>query len=200
MARRPDPQIHDRLREQAADYVLTHGFTDLALRPLAKSLNTSARMLMYHFGSRERLMQEVLRTLRQREGAVIDAWFRQNKSPALVDFLQWYWKRISSAKARSAARLIFELYALALREPVRYPGVLTDPLDYWQKLAQRACLDGKQGTDQSTLLLAATRGLLLDLCATGNRNRVQRALSLLIGLLDSPRGQSSKAKRSQRSR
>jgi AcrR family transcriptional regulator len=197
MARLSDPHIHVRLREQAADYVLAHGFTDLALRPMAKSLRTSARMLMYHFGSRERLMEEVLLTLRQREGAVIDAWFRKNKNLALVDFLRWYWRRISSARARSAATLIFELYALALREPARYPGILTDPLVYWQKLAHRAGLDRKQGTNQSTLLLAATRGLLLDLCATGDRGRVQAALSLLIGLLESSSGHAPRAKRSQ---
>jgi hypothetical protein len=48
--------------------------------------------------------------------------------------------------------------------------------------------------------LAATRGLLLDLCATGDRVRVQRALSLLIRLLNSPSGRPPKAKSSQPSR
>ena len=36
-----------------------------------------------------------------------------------------------------------------------------------------------------TLLLAATRGLLLDLCATGDRRRVTQALNLLARLLES---------------
>jgi AcrR family transcriptional regulator len=198
MPRPFDPQIHERLREQAVDYVLSHGFADLALRPLAKCLNTSARMLMYHFESREKLMQEVLVTLRQREGAVIDAWFRKSASLSLADFLRWYWKRISSARARSAARLIFELYALALREPARYPGILTDPLVYWQNLARRAGLDAKQGTTESTLLLAATRGLLLDLCATGDQARVQGALSLLIRLLEPSARHPQKANRRKR--
>ncbi len=38
MARPPNPEIRVRLRNQAVDYVLTHGVSDLALRPLAKAL------------------------------------------------------------------------------------------------------------------------------------------------------------------
>jgi len=46
MARPPNPSIRARLRDQAVDYVLSHGVADLALRPLAKALKTSARMLV----------------------------------------------------------------------------------------------------------------------------------------------------------
>ena len=75
MARPPNPGIRERLRNQAVDYVLSHGFGDLALRPLAKALNTNARMLVYHFGSREGLMREILAGLRERGDAQIEAWF-----------------------------------------------------------------------------------------------------------------------------
>ena len=57
MARPPEPHIRARLRDQAVHYVLAHGIRDLALRPLAQALKTNARMLVYHFGSREGLMQ-----------------------------------------------------------------------------------------------------------------------------------------------
>ena len=64
MARPSNPQIRARLREQAVDYVMSRGAADLTLRPLAKALKTNARMLMYHFGSREGLMREILAGLR----------------------------------------------------------------------------------------------------------------------------------------
>ena len=38
---------------------------------------------------------------------------------------------------------------------------------------------------EATLLLACTRGLLLDLCATGDRTRVGRAMELLAQLVES---------------
>src|SRR5208282_5170236 len=190
MARPPNPSIRKRLRHQAVDYVLSHGVGDLALRPLAKSLKTNARMLVYHFGSREGLMREILAGLREREDARIRTWFGNRKKPrsgnkprTLPEFLRWYWRRLSTPRARPATRLIFELYSLALRDPQSYPGVLTDPLAYWQQLVDSSGVTSKVEAAQATLLLAATRGLLLDLCATEDRARVGRAMALLASLL-----------------
>jgi len=142
-------------------------------------------MLVYHFGSREGLMREILSRLREREDARIQAWFQSGEKPrTLPEFLSWYWKRLSAPRARPAVRLIFELYALALRNPRDYPGVLEDPLAYWQKLTEKAGIRAKPNAVEATLLLAATRGLLLDLCATGDRARVERALEALAQFVE----------------
>ena len=186
MARPPEPQIRARLRDQAVDYVLSHGFRDLALRPLAKALKTNARMLLYHFGSREGLMREILFGLREREDARIQAWFQAGKKPrTLSEFLRWYWQRMSSPQAQPALRLLFELYALALRSPQDYPGVLDDPLVHWREVTKKASPLSRPDIAEATLLLAATRGLLLDLCATGDQRRVRRALRLLAEFVES---------------
>ena len=199
MARPRNPGIRERLRSQAVDYVLSYGVGDLALRPLAKALRTNARMLVYHFGSREGLMREILAALREREDAHIRTWFQAGKKTrTLSEFLRWYWQRLSSPQARPAARLIFELYALALRNPRDYPGVLEAPLAYWKKLTKRAGLQSQVDAAEATLLLAATRGLLLDLCATGDRARVGGSIQLLAESVESryqqKRGRSTKRK------
>src|SRR5437868_189269 len=129
MARPSNPEIRARLREQAVDYVMSHGAADLTLRPLAKALKTNARMLVYHFGSREGLMREILDGLRERGDTLIQEWFSKVKTtPTLVEFLLMYWRRMSDPRMRAVVRLIFELYALALRDPRSYPGVLTVPV------------------------------------------------------------------------
>jgi AcrR family transcriptional regulator len=184
MARPSNPGIRRRLRDGAVDYVLSHGVADLALRPLAKALNTNARMLIYHFGSREGLIKEILTGLREREDRVIRSWFRSGDRRTLPEFLRWYWKRLSAPQARPAAHLIFELYALALRDPQRYPGVLTDPVKYWRNLREFSGVSPEAGTAEATLLLAATRGLMLDLCATGDHKRITEAVNLLSRLLE----------------
>ena len=179
MARPSNPEIRARLREQAVDYVLKHGYAAVSLRPMAKELKTNARMLVYHFGSREGLMREVLMGVREREDGLIQGWFQKQKTPpALASFLRWYWRRMSSPEARPVALLIFELYALALRDPKSFPGVLTDPIEYWRDLAAKAGADDKNDAE-ATLLLAVTRGLLLDLTATNDRERIEKALNLL---------------------
>ncbi|HYX69051.1 MAG TPA: hypothetical protein VE825_07950 [Terriglobales bacterium] len=188
MTRPFNPEIRARLREQAVDYVMSHGAADLTLRPLARALKTNARMLMYHFGSREGLMREILAGIRERGDALIQGWFSKAKTPpTLGEFLLAYWQQMSDPSKRAVIRLGFELYALALRDPRSYPGVLTVPVRAWRKLAARTGEPPKIGEAEATLLLAATRGLLLDLCATGNRRRVTQALKLLVRLLESSR-------------
>jgi hypothetical protein len=91
---------------------------------------------------------------------------------------------MSAPQVRPAIRLIFELYALALRNPQDYPGVLEDPLSHWQKFIQMASIPAKLQATEATLLLAATRGLLLDLAATGDNARVARAIEALALFID----------------
>jgi AcrR family transcriptional regulator len=142
-------------------------------------------MLIYHFGSREQLMREVLGCIREREDAQIQAWFRAGTTDrTLRQFLHWYWRRLATTQARPAIRLVFELYALALRNPHEYPGVLEDPLTYWQKLTADTGISAKPNAVEATVLLAATRGLLLDFCATGDRSRVERAIDALVEFVE----------------
>ena len=185
MARPSNPGIRARLRDQAVDYVLSHGVGDLTLRPLARVLKTNARMLVYHFGSREGLMREILSRIREREDARIESWLQSGKNPrTMPQFLRWFWKRSTAPRHRPAIRLLFELYALALRNPRAYLGVLEDPLAYWQQLTEKAGIPAKPDAVEATLLLAATRGLLLDLCATGDRARVERAMEALAQFVE----------------
>jgi len=184
MARPIDPAIRSRLRDQAVGYVMTHGIGDLSLRPLAKALKTNARMLLYHFGSREGLMREILAGLREQESGRIERWMKSARKPrTMPEFLRWYWRRISAPQARPVVRLIFELYALALRNPRDYPGVLEDPLAFWPKLVRAMGIPSEVDETEATLLLAALRGLLLDLCATSDRRRTGAGMDLLARLL-----------------
>jgi AcrR family transcriptional regulator len=43
-----------------AAHVLEHGIAGLTLRPLARAVGTSDRMLLYHFGTKEKLLTELL--------------------------------------------------------------------------------------------------------------------------------------------
>lgn len=185
MARPCDLRTRARLRQKAADYVLAHGLGDLTLRPLAKALKTSARMLVYHFGSREGLLREILGCVREREDARIRAWFASGKTPpTMSQFLAWLWKEYAIPARRPALRLLFELYALALRNPREYPGVLEDPLVHWLRMSGKTGVATTPDGVEATLLLAATRGLLLDYCATGDYGRGERAMKALAQFVE----------------
>lgn len=46
--------------EAATDYALEHGLVGLSLRPLAAALGTSDRMVLYHLGSKDQLVAEII--------------------------------------------------------------------------------------------------------------------------------------------
>lgn len=183
MARPADPAIRAALKAKAVEYVLSHGIVDLSLRPLAKALGTSARMLIYHFGSREGLMRGILEGLRTIGDARVMAWMGAG-ARTMPEFLRWYWTEMSALDAEPLGRLIFELYALALRDPTAYPGVLTAPLAYWRKLARTTGVPAERRDAEATLLMAMARGLELDLCATGDRKRIASAVKRLTDLME----------------
>jgi hypothetical protein len=106
----------------------------------------------------------------------------------LSDFVRWYWQRLGSARAAPAARVIFEVYAMALRDPSRFRGVLTDPVAYWKWVARKSGESGAAADAKATLALATMRGLLLDLLASGNRTRIAAALRLLVESLAQTEG------------
>jgi len=49
-----------------ANYVLENGLNSATLRPLAKAADTSGRMLIYHFGTKEQLIAELLQYIDKR--------------------------------------------------------------------------------------------------------------------------------------
>jgi AcrR family transcriptional regulator len=63
----------EELLSQTVDYVWEHGLIGLTLRPLAAALGTSDRMLIYHFGSRDQLVSEVVAANNDFATAVIDS-------------------------------------------------------------------------------------------------------------------------------
>jgi AcrR family transcriptional regulator len=57
--------------DACTDYALEHGLPD-RLGPLATAAGTSNRMLIYHFGTRDGLLREVLGQARQRQVEALD--------------------------------------------------------------------------------------------------------------------------------
>jgi AcrR family transcriptional regulator len=56
----PEESRRDALLAACTDHVLSEGLIGLSLRPLAKAVGTSDRMLIYHFGSRDGLVAAVI--------------------------------------------------------------------------------------------------------------------------------------------
>lgn len=72
---RTGPMSRETLLPLLATHVLEHGLAGLSLRPLAKAAGTSDRMLLYHFGSKDRLVAELLEHLAHMFAEALDSAF-----------------------------------------------------------------------------------------------------------------------------
>jgi AcrR family transcriptional regulator len=173
------------LRNAIVQYLIKHGLNGLSLRPLATALGCTPRVLLYHFGSKEKMVIEVLAQVRQRQRAT----YCRVEGDSFAEDCQTIWKRMSAPDSEPLFRLYFETYGIALRHQRLYKAFLHDTIEDWLQLMTDA-LSGKrhqrrQARAIATIVLAGLRGFMLDLCTTHDRKRVDQAVGLWLRSLDS---------------
>jgi AcrR family transcriptional regulator len=176
MPRPIDKKRPGELRDAIVQYLLQHRLAGLSLRPLAKALGCTPRVLLYHFGSKEGMIVEVLAHVRRQQRADYGA-----TRAASFEAACWaIWKRMTSAGSEPHFRLFFEAYGIALRDPRRYRLFLDDTIEDWlQAIMQELAPAAEQSEDArcfATVVLAGLRGFLLDFCTTHDRKRLDRSV------------------------
>jgi AcrR family transcriptional regulator len=176
----------ERLLAAAMGHVAEHGVGNLSLRGLAAALGTSHRMLIYHFGSREGLLIEVIRAVEaQQRAALAEMLLDEEASPAEV--MRRAWQRVADPALWPNERLFFEVYAQALQGSPHALPLLDGIVDLWVKpLTRIAVAQGRPEAEaraEARLGVAVVRGLLLDLLATGEREAVDAAMERYIAAL-----------------
>ncbi|WP_257155578.1 TetR/AcrR family transcriptional regulator [Streptomyces sp. Ru87] len=174
-----------RLLDAAIGYVAEHGIADLSLRRLGAAIGTSHRMLIHHFGSKERLFAEIVRTSEIRQRDLLTGLLHEpGLSPA--DAARSLWRQLAHPRLAAQERLFFELCGQALQGRPEAAPVLDGLVTHWLDPLVAAEVAG--GADPATarararLGLATVRGLLLDLLATGERAEVDAAMEEFLRL------------------
>ena len=132
------PDRRAKLLDEVADYILSNGLAGLSLRPLAAAIDTSPRMLLYFFGSKERLIAQTLAHIRTREQLDFRRAVSKSSSANREGLLLLEWKSWSSPRREKYLRLFFEVYGLALQNRERFPGFLEGAVGEWLPLVERA--------------------------------------------------------------
>ncbi|HET8757274.1 MAG TPA: TetR/AcrR family transcriptional regulator [Solirubrobacteraceae bacterium] len=175
----------DRLLEKAIAYIAERGLTDLSLRELAAAIGTSHRMLIHHFGSKEGLWVEVIRAVEQQQRDALPEII-PDPTADLAEAMRAWWRHISDPSLWPNERLFFEIYGQALQSRPGTTELLDGIVDAWLEPAIE--INMAYGMDEPTaramgrLGIAVTRGLLLDLLATGDRAGVDAAMEAWIAL------------------
>jgi AcrR family transcriptional regulator len=189
------------LLHKALDYVTRHGVSDLSLRPLAADIGSSPRVLLYLFGSKDGLIREILALARRVELEAMHTNDTDSHNPA--DELRRLWTWLSSGEHRPILRLFLESYVRSVDGAPPWDDFARSSVGEWLAILQplvgrrkdgpagggRYDKDGPAGggrydkDDNPTLMLAVIRGLMLDLVATGDADRVGAAFARYLDLV-----------------
>lgn len=143
-------------------------------------------MLIHHFGSKDGLLVAVVREVEARQKAHLETLvLPEGATPAQA--MTAFWKHLADPALAPYERLFFELYGQALQGRPGTTALLDGVVEEW--LAPGIALGVAQGMPEAQarasarLGLAVTRGLLLDLLATGDRAGVDAAIDAYAALL-----------------
>lgn len=192
MPRPPDPAKRRDLLDRVREYVIRNGLADLSLRPLARALGTSDRMLLYYFGTKERMVAQALalderrpllrlRSLLDTTGSPKDpAWLRR--------FMEETWRQLSTPDLRAALPLYLEIMTASVLHPDRYGPVMRDVLTEWTGLLisvfRGLGMTEAQARTEAALLVDASFGLLIAPLADGDWDRAGAAFHALLDRLE----------------
>jgi len=179
-----------QLLDAAIEYTAAHGISDLSLRTLATALGTSHRMLIFHFGSKEGLWLEIARTVDQRQREQMRG-FPPGPGQPLGEAMRAWWKLFSAPALWPHERLFFELYGQALHGHPHTAGFLDEFLGgviaWLEPLVAAAVAGGVPeplARAHLRLGVAVTRGLLLDLLATGDIEAADQSMDVFIAMTE----------------
>lgn len=178
MARPPDPRRREEMLERCFQAALEGGSLELSLAALAEGAGTSARMLVYHFGTRdglERALAERLEEeLRARFRALEDAGPGAGVRAAVLEM----WDAMIGESVRGLLRLVMDVLHRAQAGDPAARALNATQTELWERL-----LAPRLGADASAALMLLGQGAAADLLATGDAERGRRAMVTLLDAL-----------------
>jgi AcrR family transcriptional regulator len=163
-------------------FLVEHGIANSSLRPIAAALGTSPRILMFHFKSKEGLLQAVFAELHSRLQASLRATACLDSDPSLGPPLRRFWRWATSKNNFPYFRLLYEAHIVALQNPQEYGRYLRKASSDWRATALDLMSPSLKSPAMASLCIAVFDGLMLELMSCKDLKRVTEALDLFISI------------------
>ena len=183
MARPPNPERKTELLDQILDYLLDKTFAGLSFRTLADGLGISSYVLVYHFGNREELVNQIVTHIERRDETV------RLPDPAELsraDFQEWIksaWSWAVIERNRQLQRLEFEaaLHDAASPTP-RDSAPLKFDYCHWftQDWLRSQGVAPRRADSAGRLFISTLYGLQYDFVVNRDRAAVEAAFHLML--------------------
>jgi AcrR family transcriptional regulator len=173
----------EALLEDILKYLLKNGVASLSLRPLAEAVATSPRMLLFHFKSKERLLQDVMQEVNRRLQHKLNLLATNDTPAGDAAPLKLFWEWATRKENLQYFRLLYEAQIVAALNPAEYAANLTHASKDWRTLAFASMSESFREPALADLCIAVFDGLLLEFIVTGERRRLTAALDRFITAL-----------------
>jgi hypothetical protein len=140
------------------------------------------KVLLYHFGSAPELVRDVLLEVRR----------RRTEAAAAAGDVRGMWDWLTAED--DAGRLLYHGLGLAMVDPERHGALGRDSIEQYLPAVEAALpadWPPERRTAVATALLAAIRGLLVDLYSTGDRKRVEAGFAAFAELAEGLLGEAA---------
>lgn len=183
MARPPNPERKTELLDQILDYLLDKTFAGLSFRTLADGLGISSYVLVYHFGNREELVNQIVTHIERRHDAVK---LPRPEDLSREDFREWSlatWRWTQIERNRQLQRLEFEASLHdAVSDSPRESAVVK--YEYWHGFIRDWLLSQGMPEDRvdatARMQLSGIYGLQYDFVVNRDRQAAEAALLLML--------------------
>jgi AcrR family transcriptional regulator len=173
------PSRKQQLLEDLIAYFIRHGVADVSLRPMAKEVGTSARLLIFHFRSKERLLLEVLDEMQTRLQQSLKELLAKpdaNRSAPLRMFWDWTLEEQNFAHLR----VLYQLHILAAQDGKTYGKYLKRNSLNWLEVVQAILKPSQRSPALATLIVAIFDGLFIEVMSSGDRRRATAAIDQFV--------------------
>jgi AcrR family transcriptional regulator len=183
MARPPKPERKNELLDNIVEFLLDKSFASLSFRTLADGLGISSYVLVYHFGNREELINEIVRHIEARHDAIKPT---DSGTFTREQFREWLldsWNELLVDRNRSLQRLEFEAAVQDSVSP-NPRGSALRKFEFWHSLAadwlENQGLQREAAGVSARLFVSSLYGLQYDYVLNKDGASVERALHLLM--------------------
>jgi AcrR family transcriptional regulator len=179
MSRPPDPTRKPELLDQIVTYLGQNSVGSLSLRKLAAGIGVSTTTLLYHFGSKDELVQEAVRLVEERMREATRERLANRIGDAVLFFFDWL------TQPGSVEQFAVSIESIVIaRASERHPGFGGPEwtvmwVDMFTEAFRARGFDPEQARLEGTLIHGALLGLCIDYWSSNERERVRIAVEQL---------------------
>jgi AcrR family transcriptional regulator len=143
-------------------------------------------MLVYHFGSKERLIAEAMNEIRTRQQKLAETWIRSHPAASFDEFLELVWSWVAAAEHEPYLRFFLEVLGRGIGDAEPFAefsrSTFADWVSWVQRRFKKAGRRAEKAKALAILTVSTIRGLALYSVATKNKRGAKQALRAFIQL------------------